>query len=98
MNRQIVTLIHENMVSRLASLITGYILDEAPSMFVGTFGITSESGVNVNRDRIMHYAHNSGLIHDIGKLCVPTWLICSSGRFVILNLILLRNTPVGEAR
>lgn len=68
MNRQIVTLIHENMVSRLASLITGYILDEAPSMFVGTFGITSESGVNVNRDRIMHYAHNSGLIHDIGKI------------------------------
>lgn len=68
MNRQIVTLIHENMVSRLASLITGYILDEAPSMFVGTFGITSESGVNVNRDRIMHYAQNAGLIHDIGKI------------------------------
>lgn len=68
MNRQIVTLIHENMVSRLAGLITGYIIDEAPSMFVGTFGITSESGVNVNRDRILHYARNAGLIHDIGKI------------------------------
>lgn len=93
MNRQITTLIHSNMVSKLAAVITGRLISSVPEIFVGQFGIKTVSGVLVNRNRILDYVENAGMIHDIGKIMYSDIINLQSRKISDRELSIIKKHP-----
>lgn len=66
--RQMQTAFHTLMVGKLASLITGYVVDERPELLVGQLETRSEEEVKAKKEKIVYFAYMSALLHDVGKL------------------------------
>lgn len=74
--RQVTTVIHSVMVSRLAELMTQHFIESAPEIFVGQCGTRTIEDVKNKGDKIIEFAITAGKCHDLGKI------ICSD----IINL------------
>lgn len=66
--RQVVTVIHSYMVSSLCGVITEHIIENAPELFVGQWGIVSPAEVEERREELVNFARNAGKLHDVGKI------------------------------
>lgn len=75
-NRQVMTVIHSHMVSKIATTIAGYAIDNYPELLVGIPGVDNEKDVVKKRDYILKFVRDAGRLHDIGKI------VCSD----IINL------------
>lgn len=93
MNRQIVTLIHSNMVCKLAEVITNRLINVMPEIFVGQFGINSRTGVLVNRDIILDFVGKAGKIHDIGKIMCADIINLQSRRISDREFLIIKKHP-----
>lgn len=74
--RQVMTVIHSAMVSKLAGVMTSHFVCKAPELFVGQCGTRSAAEVLEKQEEIITFAENAGKCHDFGKI------ICSD----IINL------------
>lgn len=93
MNRQIVTLIHSNMVSKLATVITGRLITSVPEIFVGQFGINTVSGVLISREKILDYVEKAGKVHDIGKITCADIINLQSRRISDREISIIKKHP-----
>ena len=66
--RHIPTHAHSIMVSKVAVLLTEFLVDNEPSYFIGLPGINDEDDVKDNREELIKTAEISGLCHDVGKI------------------------------
>ena len=64
------TYIHSNMVAKFTLCLTRHLLCRQPELFVSFPGCGSVEAVNEASDRILNYAYQAALYHDIGKLTI----------------------------
>lgn len=67
-NRQVTTVIHSKMVSKLAGTIASYLILENPDAFVGVCGTKSPEEVLKKKREIIGFVEMAGSCHDIGKI------------------------------
>lgn len=67
-SRQVTTIIHSGMVSRLATIMTSRFIESSPDLFVGQCGTTCEEEVLQKKDEIIKFAKLAGRCHDYGKI------------------------------
>ena len=68
LNRQVVTVIHCEMVSKLATLMTRRFLVKAPELFVGMCGTTNIAEVRSQGEAILGFVASAAKLHDVGKI------------------------------
>lgn len=66
--RNITGHVHSLMVGKVASLMTGYLIEENPACFIGCLDIAQEDEVRARTEELCRFAEMSGLCHDIGKV------------------------------
>lgn len=79
LRRQPVTYIHSLMVARLATEIADVAIEKSPEAWVGIQGLENAEQVRTEKEALLRYVANSGLLHDIGK-CYITDVINRQNR------------------
>ncbi len=76
------TYVHVNIVARLTSCMTRHLLRTRPELFCAFPGTGSPEAVKKNENRILHFAYQAALFHDIGKLFILS-IITMYGRAIL---------------
>lgn len=66
------TYVHVNMVANLTKVLTRAIAQESPWYLVGTPGYTDADMVQRNIDSIADFAYQAAIMHDLGKISMPS--------------------------
>ncbi len=92
-HRQICTAIHSLMVSSLAELITGHLLDFYPEEMAELLGVSSSDEALRRREEWMGYAKQAGLCHDVGKLICSDVINLQSRRIQDAEFAMIKRHP-----
>ena len=91
------TYIHSNMVSKICECLCRHLLEIKPEVFCGFPGCDTAEKVSENKNSILEYAGNAGLVHDIGKLYVIDTIAMYGRRLFDSEFELIRSHPVKGA-
>lgn len=69
---QPITYVHTSMVADLTRLLTEALIVKMPEFFIGVPGYETVEDVNRNRTKLIEFAYQSAIYHDLGKISMPT--------------------------
>ncbi len=84
------TYVHSVMVAKISRCLARHLLDEDPSLFIGTPGNETLEDVQRNRNAIMLYAYNAGLYHDFGKITMIDTIFIYGRRLLDFEFDIIR--------
>lgn len=93
LNRQVMTVIHSEMVSKLATLMTRRFLNSAPEIFIGQCGTTSVEEVKEHNEDILRFVSNAAKLHDIGKIMCADIINLQSRRISDVEFSIIKEHP-----
>ncbi|MGN0341781.1 MAG: GNAT family N-acetyltransferase [Roseburia sp.] len=92
-SRQVMTVIHSAMVSRLAYAITRELIREKPELFVGQLGCKTVEDVIRRETELEEFAGKAGRCHDIGKIVCSDVINLQGRRITDEEFELIRKHP-----
>lgn len=93
LNRQVVTVIHSEMVSKLSELMTRKFLKKVPELFIGQCGTENVKDVINNSDEIIRFVSNAAKIHDMGKIRCADIINLQSRRISDAEFAIIKEHP-----
>ena len=87
------TYIHSNMVAKFTMCLTRHLLCRQPELFVSFPGCGSVEAVTEASDRILYYAYQAALYHDIGKLTIIDILAMYGRKLLDTEFLELKRHP-----
>ena len=87
------TYIHSNMVAKICDCLCRHIFVFKPEIFCGFPGCDTVEKVLDAEDRILDYAYNAALMHDIGKLYVIDTIAMYGRRLLDSEFELIQSHP-----
>lgn len=91
--RQPTTYMHSLMVSKIAKMITSYLVNDRPELFVGPLELNTLEDVLNNKDKILSYIESAGLFHDVGKCFIVDIINQQARRLSDIEFGLIKEHP-----
>lgn len=96
-SRQVTTIIHSVMVSRLAAIMTEHFVEQRPELFVGQCGAASVNEVLQKKAEIIRFAKLAGRCHDFGKIRCSDIINLQARRIVDEEFLVIKEHTVKGA-
>lgn len=96
-SRQVMTVIHCAMVSRLASAMTRVFIREKPELFVGQLDCKTVEDVIQRADELVEFTGKAGRCHDLGKIVCSDIINLQGRRITDAEFELIRKHPMAGA-
>lgn len=68
--RHLTTYLHSQMVAYFAETVLLAVLEKRPELFIGFHGIRDVAEVLQKKEKLLRFARNAALLHDVGKNCM----------------------------
>lgn len=96
-SRQVMTVIHCAMVSRLSYTMTKAFIRKKPEIFVGQLGCKTVEDVIRRQDELVEFAGKAGRCHDLGKIICSDVINLQGRRITDAEFELIREHPMKGA-
>lgn len=93
-SRQISTLIHSTMVSRLVEMVLTHILEHKPELLLSVDHCDTIEQVLEHKDELLNYAIEAAILHDIGKNAMIDIINTSYRRLTEAEALIIKNHPL----
>lgn len=93
--RQVQTVMHSIMVSKLAVTVVEGMLDGKPELLVGQLSTKSAGEVQGKREELLNFIREGALLHDIGKIACSSIINAQYRRVSRIGYRVIQCHPVG---
>ncbi len=93
-SRQISTLIHSTMVSKIVGMMLEHIMEHKPELLIGVDDCDSVDKVLKHREWLFQYAKEAATLHDIGKNAMIDIINTSHRKLTEAEALIIKNHPV----
>lgn len=93
--RQVQTVMHSIMVSKLAVTIVSSVVEERPELLVGQLSTRSVEDVQSKKEELLNFIKEGGLLHDIGKIVCSSIINAQYRRLSRIGYKVIQYHPVG---
>lgn len=93
--RQVQTVMHSIMVSKLAAAIVSGMVDEKPELLVGQLAAETVGEVQNRKDELLDFIREGALLHDIGKIACSSIINAQYRRLSRIGYRVIQYHPVG---
>lgn len=92
-SRQIMTIVHSTMVSRLVVMILEEVIEKNPELLLSINEVESIEQVKQHKEDILRYAKNAAMMHDIGKTVMVNTIQVTHRRLTEAEYMIIKNHP-----